>query len=438
MRYIILYIALNLITLIVSSYTSSFNEILLEILKFKDEIVTNRRHLHSFPELAFQEFITSSYIQKCLKSLNIKFAVGFAGTGIVAEIGSGLPCVGLRADIDGLPIQESTDVSYKSQIVGQMHACGHDGHTAMLLGAAKYLKQNEHNIKGTVRLLFQPAEEGFGGAINMTADGALHCNVFKAGDINDSTGIVESIFGLHLNPFYPSGYILSKPGILLSACISFHIVIKGIGGHASLPAISRDPITAAIAMIQAINMISAKETQLPSLNKEVDVGVISITKINSGTACNVIPEIAEFGGTIRSYSWDTLNKFEERIKTITSSLAIAYRCEAEYSRTEPPFAPTINDEDLFNWANNINGIKIREVESTFGSEDFGYYSFNTKTLFLYLGQGDFNNTRFGLHNPMFNIDENVLPIGAALHSFFAMERLKYLHSNNYQSKNEEL
>ena len=270
-----------------------------ESMSISDWIISIRRELHEHPELMYEEFKTSELIRRELDKLEIPYKHPIAETGVLAYIGNGSgPCVALRADMDALPIHEETDVSFKSKIDGKMHACGHDCHVSMLLGAAKLLKGKEDQINGTVKLLFQPAEEGGAGGKLMREEGAL-----KNPD-------VERIFGLHVWPQMPSGQIGSREGTFLAATSSLNLTVKGVGGHAAVPQLTKDPVLTSARIITNLQSIVSRELD------PLDSGVVSITVINGGNASNVIPSDVIVKGTLRSLTMDGLRELQKRVKEI--------------------------------------------------------------------------------------------------------------------------
>lgn len=398
-----------------------------------DFLVDTRRTLHRHPELMYQEEVTSKVVQNTLRELDIEFTTGWAintnpdvhpgpgGYGVVADIGTGKePCILLRADMDALPIMEQTDVDFKSEQPNKMHACGHDGHTTMLLGAARILKGMEKSLNGTVRLVFQPAEEGGAGAKRMREEGVLtqHPKPSLA-------------MGMHVWPTLPSGVVAARPGPLLAACERFELKLQGVGGHAAMPHLVTDPIVTAASIIMNLQSIVSRNTS------PLEAGVCSITKVQAGSAFNIIPDSAIIWGTIRALSTQTLLELRNRVQHIAETTAMAYGCNATIKYSPDYYPPTVNDPALFeSFSKEVGALVseegvLRETEPTMGAEDFSFFAESIPSTFYLLGQGSGQvpPTNYGLHHPQFALDESVLTRGVELHVNWAIRALKKLAEN---------
>ena len=394
----------------------------MDYLKIKEEsksisdwIVKIRRELHEHPELMYEEFRTSELIRRELDKLDIQYRHPIAETGVLASIGNGNgPCVALRADMDALPIHEETDVPFKSKIDGKMHACGHDCHVSMLLGAAKLLKNKESEINGTIKLLFQPAEEGGAGGKLMREEGALE------------NPEVERIFGLHVWPQMPSGQIGSREGTFLAATSSLSLTVKGVGGHAAVPQLTKDPVLTSARIITNLQSIISRELD------PLESGVVSITVINGGNASNVIPSEVKVKGTLRSLTMDGLKELQKRVKEIAEGIAQTHGCEAIVEYVGNDYPPTVNDSEMWKFAKNV-GIEllgddnVSDLDAVMGGEDFAYYTEKVKGCFVVLGMNNPGiDATYSVHHPMFKADEDALHIGTALHTIFALKSLEEL------------
>jgi IAA-amino acid hydrolase len=380
-------------------------------------IVEKRRTIHRHPELMYEEFETSKLVQNTLKDLKIPYKKDIAITGVVGTIGNGDgPCIALRADMDALPIHEETDIDFKSEIDGKMHACGHDCHTAMLLGAARVLKENEDKINGTIKLIFQPAEEGGAGGKMMREQGVL------------LEPKVQQIFALHVAGTIPVGTLASKAGTLLAATSSIKIIVKGKGGHAAAPHHTNDPVVTGSKIVVELQTLVSRELS------PLEPGVISITMANAGSAFNVIPSTMELQGTIRSLTVEGVSKLQTRVKEVAQSIAEANRCEAEVSFPGNDYPPTINDAECWELgksaATEILGEEnlIEMPDPIMGGEDFAYYTEEIPGCFSFLGVGNPDiDAVYDVHHPMFKVDEEALSLGAAIHVNTALKALENLN-----------
>jgi len=390
-------------------------DILAEAQSIQPWIVDIRRQLHKNPELMYEEFETSKLVQKNLTELGISFESDIAITGVVATLGNGDgPCVALRADMDALPIHEEADIDFKSEIDGKMHACGHDCHTSMLLGAAKLLKNHEDQIQGTVKLIFQPAEEGGAGGERMRDEGVLE------------NPAVERIFGLHVAPTLPLGMLAARAGTLLAAAGQLSITVTGKGGHAARPQDTVDPIVTGSKIILELQTILSRELD------PLDSGVISVTMVHAGSAYNVIPPEIQIGGTIRSLTLDGLKHLQSRVEEIAIGIARVNRCEAAVSFPGNDYPPTVNDAGCWESAQRavseiLGDNKVLEMDPVMGGEDFAYYTEQVPGCFAFLGVGNEEiGATYGVHHPKFKVDETALPFGSAIHMNYALKSLTEL------------
>jgi len=378
-------------------------------------IVQIRRQLHRFPELMYEEVKTSELVRRTLDELDVAYRFPIAETGVLATLGTGDgPCVALRADMDALPIHEESDVEFRSEHDGKMHACGHDCHTAMLLGAARLLKEREREIKGTIKLIFQPAEEGGAGGLRMRNQGVL----------DDPP--VQRILGLHVWPQLPVGSFGSKAGPFLAATCHIEMTIRGQGGHAAMPHLTVDPVVAAAKIITELQTIISRELD------PLDAGVISITAVHGGSAFNVIPETMHLTGTARALSMETLVHLKQRVSEIATQVAAAHRCEVTVAFPGDDYPATVNDAECWNVARALateltSEQQVEELPAVMGGEDFAFYTEQVPGCFVALGvRNEQQGATFGLHHPRFTVDEDALPLGSALHVSFAMRSLEQL------------
>ena len=392
-------------------------QILKEAQSIQEWIISIRRELHRFPELMYEEVKTSQRVRETLTELDIPFRAPVAETGVVATVGDGNgPCIALRADMDALPIQEDADVPFQSEIDGKMHACGHDCHTAMLLGAAKLLKQHETEIHGSVKLLFQPAEEGGAGGRRMREEGVLE------------NPQVDRIFGIHVWPLLPTGTVGSREGTFLAAAGFLKITVHGKGGHAAMPHLTHDPVITSAKIINELQTLVSRETD------PLDSAVVSITAIHGGQAANVIPPSVEMLGTIRSLSMSGLQHLQKRIREVVTHITDAHHCEAEINFPGNDYPPTINDSRCWSMGKNVaadlfGSEHVEEVSPIMGGEDFAYYTEQIPGCFIGLGvYNESEGATYMVHHPKFKVDEQALPLGTALHVAYAFRSLDELQS----------
>lgn len=374
-----------------------------------EQLTGIRRHLHRHPELSNEEYETTKYIASQLTQAGIKILDYGLATGVIAEIGSGRsgPVIALRADIDALPVQEETGAEYASLFPGKMHACGHDFHTAALLGAAYLLKQQEDRLPGTVRLLFQPAEEKAQGAQRVIASGALQ--------------EVRAVIGLHNKPDLPVGTIGITGGPLMAAADGFAATVKGSGSHAAVPEAAIDPIVAAAHIVTALQSVVSRNVS------PLHSAVVSVTQLHSGNSWNVIPEKAVLEGTIRTFDEAVRRDVLERFEQVASGVAAALGATAKVRWIEGP-PPVINDEALaalgIEAAEALGYQAVKPVPSPAG-EDFAFYQREVPGLFVFVGTSGSREW----HHPAFNLDEQALPVAARFLADIAVRSIAYYASS---------
>jgi amidohydrolase len=375
-----------------------------------DRLVQNRRRIHSFPELGLVLPKTQGVVLEELRRIGVdSLREGEGLSSVVADIvgtaGPSKRIVGLRADMDALPLTENNGLEFASKNAGCMHACGHDSHVSMLLGAAEILAARRASFAGTVRLLFQPGEEGFGGARIMIDEGALDG--------------VESVFALHVDPSMPTGRFYVRKGTIMASADAFAVVFKGAGGHASMPYHARDPIPAIGPFVDGLSHVAARET-----NPD-DRIVLSVTQVKAGTTNNVIPPTAECGGTIRALSRKRREQAHAQLERVARGVAASRGIGVEVNVMHG-YPPTVNHDapvDLVSGVASDLGLRVIEMPSpVMGAEDFSYMLERVPGAFAFLGA----LTEGGgpLHSDLMKLDESVMHHGAALHVAIALAALR--------------
>lgn len=365
------------------------------------EIIDIRRDIHRHPELGFEVHRTAGLVADYLKKLGLPVKTGVGKTGVVADLAGGHPgpTIALRADMDALPIQETGDVSYRSTVDGVMHACGHDGHTAMLLGAAKVLTGKKENIHGDVRFIFQPAEEGDGGARYMIGDGCLDG--------------VDEIYGLHLWNYQPAGEIGLTSGPVLSCADIFEITIEGSGGHGAAPQGTRD------AIVTASSLVSAFQTIISRNVNPLDSGVVTVGTIHGGDSFNIIAEKVTMTGTVRAYREEVRQLIKTRMNEIIHGAELAYGVTIDFNYIDG-YPPTVNTDkcvDRMNLsAEKITPGRVVEPYLTMGGEDFSYYLQKIPGCFAFIGSRPSGREPMSVphHCSHFDIEEASLLTGTSL------------------------
>jgi len=392
------------------------NNILAKAKEIHEDIRFWRREIHKYPELSYTEEKTSKLVQDVLSKLGIEYKTNVAKTGVVATIkGNGSKTVGLRADMDALPILEENETEFDSTRPGLMHACGHDSHTAMLLGAATILKgmADAGELKGNIRLLFQPSEEDWddeskSGGLRMVEEGALEG--------------LDAVFGLHVDPEHDVGTVNTRSGPMLAAVDTFEIIIKGKGGHAASPHLTKDVIPQAALVINAIQQIVSRRLD------PIESGVVSITTINGGHASNVIEEKVTLTGTLRSLTNETRELLRKELRNaceVVKAMGGDYELSFEYGYPVTANDPKATATMLAAVEKVVGKENVQEADITLGAEDFSYMAQAVPGNFLFLGTHNPSwDQYYYVHTPTFRIDEDALPIGTASLCSAALEWLE--------------
>ncbi len=375
--------------------------------RYQDELTEFRRDIHANPELGLQEHRTAERVAGKLTEWGFEVHRGVGKTGVVGVLRNGDgPAIGLRADMDALAMDEQTNLPYSSRNPGRMHACGHDGHTTMLLGAAKYLSETK-NFQGTVNFIFQPGEEGAGGALAMLEDRLF--DRFPC----------DTIFGMHNRPGMPVGQFAITPGLAMAGAATFDIAITGKGGHSARPEVAIDPVLVACHLGTALQSIVSRNVP------PQDVAVLSITRIQGGDAYNVIPQVATMAGTVRAFKTETMNLVEANMKRLATSIAAGFGAEATVE-FRVIFVPLMNDIDhaqaLADAAADLVGdTKVdRNKPPANASEDFSYMLEKVPGAYINLGNGEDSAP---VHNPAYNFNDAAIPYGVALFASIVERKL---------------
>jgi amidohydrolase len=371
--------------------------------EMKDWLVEIRRTIHMHPELGFEEVETSRFVSECLERFGLQVKKGMAKTGVVGLLNGKRPgkTVAIRADMDALPMDEANKVPYASKIKGKMHACGHDAHVAILLGVAKFFSSIPDQVRGNIKWIFQPAEEGGGGGRVMVEEGVLE------------TPKVDAVFGAHVFPFLPIGKVGVNEKEGLAAADRFTIKIMGKGGHAASPHVAKDPILAAGYLITQIHSIISRNIN------PLESGVVTIGKVSGGTAYNIIPDEVELWGTVRSLNPQVREELKSRIEQVTQGVArsfsMDYRFDFEYG-----YPVLINDPEMSKLvasacAKGIGKENVEVLKPSMGGEDFAYYLEKVPGSFFRLGcRNEEKGMIHPYHSSLFDIDEVILPFGVEM------------------------
>jgi hippurate hydrolase len=372
-----------------------------DIRAHEEEMVAIRRQIHANPELAYEEHATSELVAERLQRWGYEVHRGLGGTGVVGTLKAGTSTrrIGLRADMDALPIVETSGRAWSSQVLGKMHACGHDGHTAMLLAAARHLAATRR-FDGILHLVFQPAEEGQAGARKMLEDGFL--DLFPC----------EAMFGMHNMPGKPAGRFVAVPGFAMASSDSVVIQVRGKGGHGAMPQSAVDPVVAASSIVMALQTIVSRN--VPPL----EMGIVTVGAFHAGEAPNVIPETAELRLSVRAFRPDVQDLLERRIGEIAHAQAAVYGATAtvDYQRRYPvlrndPAQTDFCRQVIRDWLGNDGLLDITEPVT--GSEDFAFFLEKVPGCYVFIGNGEGSEGGCMVHNPGYDFNDRVLPTGAS-------------------------
>ncbi|MGA8759042.1 MAG: M20 aminoacylase family protein [Stellaceae bacterium] len=389
-------------------------EIIERIARFHDDLKDWRHDIHAHPELGFEEQRTSDFVAQKLAEFGVEVFRGIGKTGVVGRLraGNSQRSIGLRADMDALPIEEATNLPYRSRNHGRMHACGHDGHTTMLLGAARYLAET-CKFDGTVNLIFQPAEEGLGGGAAMVADGLF--DRFPC----------DAIFGMHNRPGLAVGKFQIRTGPMMAGGAYFDITVTGRGAHGVRPEAGIDPVIAASHITLALQTIVSRNV------RPIDTAVVSVTQIHAGAAYNVIPEAAVIGGTARCFTRATMKMIEDNMRRIATSVAAGFGASAELD-FRVLFPPLVNDETETRFIAEAaaelvgKGNVNRDGNLVMASEDFSYMLEQRPGAYIQIGNGEGADEGGGgceVHNSGYDFNDAALPLGASLFARLAEKKL---------------
>ncbi len=386
-----------------------------ELKKYESDMSKWRRDFHMHPEIGFEEIRTSAIISKLLKEFGFEVIENFSKTSVIGILknGDSKKVIALRADIDALGMDDLKDVEYKSTYEGKCHSCGHDAHTAVLLGVAKYFSENKEKVNGTIKFVFQSAEEG--------PDPGGAKLIMDSGQLDD----VDIMIGSHVDQSYKAGVVAVKEGALYASGGFFEVKVSGVGAHGAYPHMGKDPILTAVQIINAFQGIVTREID------PLENTVISVCNIHAGDALNVIPESITFGGTIRTFSIKVSDYINERMKLITESISAMNGCTAEFIMNDT-FPPLINNKEITDMVREAaietlgkDSVKEHKMPEM-GSEDFSYYSEKIKSSFFLWGIGNDTNCLYYAHHPKFDVDESSLLIAM---SVFVASTENYLNRN---------